>query len=179
MTSSTDKLLLPFQHDSLLEFLISPWPCKLVHQSTRSNFQVSSCSFFFTASFICWLQLDRLQRFFFWAIFFWSKFDLKNMILTSGFFFDKYFNFQNFPDWQSLITRFQPQLARKHISQYLFFKILLYYGYLLDTNLGRNLAILFYFIQIWQIEFIKKKKPHPLLMLNCNFFWKNGRNLPH
>jgi len=105
MTSSRDKWLLPFQHDSLLEFLISPWPCKLVPQSTHLNFQVPSYSLFFTASFICWLQLDKLQRFFFWQ-FFWSNFDLKNMILTSGFFFDKYFYFQNFPDWQSLITRF-------------------------------------------------------------------------
>jgi hypothetical protein len=43
MTTSRDKLLLPFQHHSLPEFLISPWPCKLVHQSTHSNFQVPSC----------------------------------------------------------------------------------------------------------------------------------------
>lgn len=80
MTSSRDKWLLPFQHDSLLEFWVSPWPCKLVPQSTHSNFQVPSCSLFFTASFICWLQLDKLQRFFFWQFFlvkFWpEKYDL-------------------------------------------------------------------------------------------------------
>jgi hypothetical protein len=70
MTSSTDKLLLPFQHDSLLEFLISPWPYKLVHQSTHSNFQVFKLFFVFHSLIYLLASAGQTPENIFLAIFF-------------------------------------------------------------------------------------------------------------